>query len=111
MFLVNSYRTAAEHFHVIDDLTTPVIVPFGEGREIIAELNGAERIEDFGKLMRKAQQYTINIFSYEMKKLDKNNGLDRCLDGQILVLKDGAYNEEYGLDQQNDSWRGGYFFG
>lgn len=109
LFLVNSYRTAAEHFHVIDDLTTPVIVPFGEGREIIAELNGAKRIEDFGKLMRKAQQYTVNIFSYEMKKLDENNGLDRCLDGQILVLKDGAYNEEYGLDQQNDSWTGGYF--
>lgn len=106
LFLVNSYRTAADHFRVIENLTTSVIVPYEEGKEIIAELNGAERIDDFGRLMRKAQQYTINLFSYEKEILDKNNGLESCLDGQILVLKDGAYNEEYGLDLKNDSWTG-----
>lgn len=110
LFLVNSYRTAAENFQVIDNFTTSVVVPYGEGKEIIAELNGAERIEDFGKLMRRAQQFTINLFSYELSKLDANDGLERCLDGQIMVLKDGAYNEEYGLDLENDSWTGGQFF-
>ncbi|MNP77721.1 hypothetical protein D3C76_1752010 [compost metagenome] len=57
--------------------------------------------------MRRAQQFTINLFSYELKRLDANDGLERCLDGQILVLKDGAYNEEFGLDLENDSWTGG----
>lgn len=33
LFLVNSYKTAAEHFEVIDSHTTSVIVPFGEGQE------------------------------------------------------------------------------
>ncbi|MDU5948408.1 MAG: CRISPR-associated helicase Cas3', partial [Paenibacillus macerans] len=106
LFLLNSYRTAAEHFQVIEDLTKPVIVPYGEGKEIIAELNGAERIDDFGRLMRQAQQFTINLFSYELEKLDNNSGLESCLDGQIRVLKDGAYSEEYGLDLENESWTG-----
>ncbi|MFF3926396.1 CRISPR-associated helicase Cas3' [Paenibacillus lactis] len=110
LFLLNSYRTAAEHFQVIEDLTRPVIVPYGEGEEIIAELNGAERIEDFGRWMRKAQQFTVNLFPYELEALDRNGGLKRSLDGQILILKDGAYNEDYGLDLENDSWTGGYFF-
>ncbi|WP_106768729.1 CRISPR-associated helicase/endonuclease Cas3 [Paenibacillus faecalis] len=103
LFLANSYQTAAEYFYVIHDLATPVIVPYGEeGEAIIAELNGAERIEDFSRLMRKAQQYTINVFDQELRQLDKNGGIERILDGQILVLRDGAYHQEFGLDIEND---------
>ncbi|MMZ68138.1 hypothetical protein D1872_307890 [compost metagenome] len=91
-------------------MTTSVIVPYGEGGEIITELNGAQRIEDFDRIMRKAQQYTINLFSYELEQLSKNGGLEHCLDGQVLVLKDGAYNEEYGLDLENESWSGASIF-
>jgi CRISPR-associated endonuclease/helicase Cas3 len=104
LFLANSYRTAAEHFRVIDDLTTSVIVPYGdEGKNIIAELNGESGIEDLTRLMRKAQQFTINLFEFELKLLSQNGGLASCLDGRVLVLKEGAYNEEFGLDIQNDS--------
>lgn len=108
LFLANSYKTAADHFHVIDDLTTSVIVPYGEeGRDIIAELNGDGKIEDYTRLLRKAQQFTVNMFNFELQLVDQNGGLEHCLDGQVLVLKDGAYNEEFGLDTENDSWSGG----
>lgn len=111
LFLRNSYRTAAEYFQVIDQPTTSVIVPYGEeGNQIIAELNGAERIEDFGKLMRRAQQYSISLFRYDLDKLSQNDALESLLDGRVFVLKDGAYNEEYGLDLGNDSWSGSYMW-
>ncbi|BFH60575.1 CRISPR-associated helicase Cas3' [Paenibacillus azoreducens] len=104
LFLANSYKTAAEHFHVIDDLTTSVIVPYGdEGKDLIADLNGDRNIEDLTRLLRRAQQYTINLFKYELDQLDKNNGLASCLDGKVLVLKEGAYSDEFGLDLENDS--------
>lgn len=107
LFLANSYQTAAEHFYVIDDRATSVIAPYGEeGKDIIAELNGAERIDDFSKLLRKAQQFTINLFDHELRQLDKIGGVERILDGQLLVLRDGAYSEEFGLDVENDSWSG-----
>ncbi len=103
LFIANSYGTAAEHFHVIDNLTTSVIVPYKEGEEIIAELNSDSSIEELSILLRKAQQYTVNIFDYEKEQLSKNNGLVYYLDGKVLALKKGAYNDEYGLDIHNES--------
>lgn len=104
LFLANSYRTAAEHFRVIDNLTTSVIVPYRhEGKEIIVELNGERSIADLTRLLRRAQQYTINLFDHELQLLSRNGGLESCLDGKVLVLRQGAYNEEFGLDIENDS--------
>ncbi|ETI70719.1 CRISPR-associated helicase/endonuclease Cas3 [Neobacillus vireti] len=103
LFLANSYRTAAEHFHVIDNLTTSVIVPYEAGREIIADLNGNGSIEDLSKLLKKAQQYTINLFKFEKERLAENEGLVSLMDGKILALKEGAYNKRFGLNLENDS--------
>ncbi|WP_339269385.1 CRISPR-associated helicase Cas3' [Paenibacillus sp. FSL R5-0470] len=103
LFLVNSYKTAAEHFEVIDSHTTSVIVPFGEGAGIITDLNGQQSIEDLTRLLRRAQQYTINIFKHEKEQLSKNNALVAYLDGKVLALTEGAYHESYGLNLENDS--------
>lgn len=109
LFLVNSYGTAAKYFQVIDQQTTSVIVPFGEGKEIIADLNGDRSIEDLGNLLRKAQQYTVNLYRHEMDELEQNGGLETVFDKQLYVLKDGAYNEDYGVDLRNESFMGGLF--
>lgn len=103
LFLSNSYHTAAEHFKVIEDMTTSVIVPYEEGKEIIAELNSNKSIDDLTRLLRKAQQYTINLYSYEQEQLEKHDGLVSYLDGKILALKEGAYDKEFGLNLENDS--------
>ncbi|PER38991.1 CRISPR-associated helicase/endonuclease Cas3 [Bacillus thuringiensis] len=103
LFILNSYQTAAKHFNVIDDLTTSVIVPYEEGKGIIAELNSNSSIEDLSRLLRKAQQYTVNLFNYEKEQLIINDGLVYYLDGEILALKEGAYNDEYGLNLLNES--------
>ncbi|WP_040205280.1 CRISPR-associated helicase/endonuclease Cas3 [Neobacillus jeddahensis] len=103
LFIINSYKTAAENFHVIDNITTSVLVPFEDGKEIIAELNSNNSIADLTRLLRKAQQYTINLYRYELEQLGKNNGVVSYLDGKILALREGAYNQEFGLNLENDS--------
>ncbi|WP_028596323.1 CRISPR-associated helicase/endonuclease Cas3 [Paenibacillus assamensis] len=103
LFITNSYRTAAEHFHVIKEVTTSVIVPYGKGKEIITDLNGNGTIDDLTKVLREAQQYTVNLYKHELDELDRNGGLSSCLDGKVLVLKEGAYSEEFGVDIDNDS--------
>lgn len=104
LFLVNSYRTAAENFHVIDDVTTSVIVPYGdEGKEIIMELNSNISIDNLTQLLRRAQQYTINLYKNELDQLAKTGGLVNYLDGKIFALKEGAYDQEFGLNLNNDS--------
>ncbi|MCC3378338.1 CRISPR-associated helicase Cas3' [Paenibacillus farraposensis] len=112
LFLANSYNTAADYFEVIEDHTTAVIVPYGsgakEGKEIIADLNGQQSIEDLSSLLRRAQQFTINIFHYEKQQLDQNKALVSYLDGKIWALTEGAYNNSYGLNLENDSLHDGF---
>lgn len=103
LFLVNSYGTAAQYFQVINQQTTSVIVPYGEGEEIIADLNGDQTIEDLGNLLRKAQQYTVNLYKHEKDMLAKNGGIETVFDNQLYVLKEGAYNDKYGVDLENES--------
>lgn len=103
LYIVNSYKTAAEHFQVIDNLTTSVVVPYEEGKEIIAELNSYQSIGDITQTLRKAQQYTINLYKYELELLSKNGGIVSYLDGKILALTEGAYHKEFGVDIENDS--------
>jgi CRISPR-associated endonuclease/helicase Cas3 len=103
LFIANSYKTAAENFHVIDNITTSVIVPYEDGIEIIAELNSNGSIDDLTRLLRKAQQYTINLYKNEIDQLAGNGGLVSYFDGKILALKEGAYNKEFGLNIGNDS--------
>jgi CRISPR-associated endonuclease/helicase Cas3 len=101
--LVNSYKTAAEHFEVIDNKTTSVLVPYGEGEEIIAELNSNVSITDLTNLLKKAQQYIINVYSHEKEELTRNRALVSYLDGKVLALTEGAYDSEFGLNIENDS--------
>lgn len=103
LVLTNSYRTAAEHFRVIDDLATTVIVPYGGGERVIAELNGRPSVPDLTRLLREAQPYTVNLYSFEKEALSRNKALISYLDGKVLALTEGAYHEEYGLNTGNDS--------
>ncbi|TYR79211.1 CRISPR-associated helicase Cas3' [Priestia megaterium] len=103
LFLANSYKTAADNFQVINNLSTSVIVPYDEGKEIITELNGQGTIEELTQLLRRAQQFTINLYEFELEQLAKNDGIVRYLDGKVLALKDGAYSDEFGLNIANDT--------
>ncbi|SFS81985.1 CRISPR-associated helicase/endonuclease Cas3 [Paenibacillus sp. 453mf] len=104
LYLANSYNTAATHFEVIEDMTSSVIVPYGqEGKEIIADLNGDTSIVDLTRLLKKSQQYTIQLFRHELQILDRNGGVKSLLDGKVLILSESAYDLEYGLNLQNES--------
>lgn len=103
LYIANSYRTAADYFQVIDDHTTAVIVPYEEGKEIIAQLNGSGTIENLSGLLRKAQQYTINLLRYERDQLAQNGGLVPLLGGKVWALAETAYNKEFGVDLENNS--------
>jgi len=98
-----SCRTAAEHFEVIQNQSASAIAPYGEGKELIALLNGAGTITELSRLLRRAQKYTVNLFSYEKDSMIRNGGLVPLLDGQVFALAESAYHEEFGVDLENDS--------
>ena len=102
LYLVNSYGTAAEYFHVIENDTKTVLVPYERGKEIIAGVNGYETIADLTRTLRQAQQYAVQLYPHEWQRLDQNKGLVTLFDGNLYALKESAYSKEYGVLVDND---------
>lgn len=100
LYLRQSFMAAAKAFKSIDAPTRGVIVPYGSaGKKLIGELCGAFEVEKQFKLLRRAQQYTVNVFPHQLEKLQKENALHEIQDGiDILYLADARYyNENFGL--------------
>ncbi|CAG9623050.1 CRISPR-associated helicase Cas3' [Sutcliffiella rhizosphaerae] len=98
-FMSSSFMLASMHFQVIDRHTYTVLVPYDhEAKEMIADLNGKQQIEDLSRLMIKGQQYTVNVHKWEKDLLAKQGMLISYLDGSILAMVDNGYSAEFGLD-------------
>ncbi len=99
MYLRQSFMAAAKAFKSIDAPTRGVIVPYGEdGKAIINELCAAFAIEKQFGLLRKAQQYTVNVFPHELQRLREAYAVHEVQDGtDILYLDARYYSDEFGL--------------
>ncbi|GIP32708.1 CRISPR-associated helicase/endonuclease Cas3 [Paenibacillus sp. J2TS4] len=99
-----SFAAVERYFEVIDQPTTSVLVPFNdEANEIIADLNGELDSEQLTSLLRRAQQYVINIYTHELKQLDQDNNIKLLLHGNVYALKEVAYSKEMGLDLEGEA--------
>lgn len=94
----SSPKTIAEHFQVIENPTTSVLVPFEEGKNLIADLHGVLKPEDYAPTLKKAQQFIVNLFDYQKSELEKNGVIYPLLNGEVWAIKDSAYSDEFGLD-------------
>ena len=97
--LRQSFASAAQAFRAIDCQTQGVVVPFRkEGRDLIAELSAAEELASEFRLLRKAQQFTVNIFQHEKEHLCQKGAVYEVQPGTgILCLLEEFYSDEFGL--------------
>ncbi len=97
--LRQSFMTAARAFKAIDAPTRGVIVPYGEhGKELINDLGAAFDVEKQFDLLRRAQQYTVNVFPHELAKLQNAGAIFPVQEGTaILHLDPRYYSPDFGL--------------
>lgn len=105
-----AFRTVSENFEVIEANTVSIIVPYkvhGEeksGEDLIAQLTSWEKV-DFKSFMNDAQQYSVNVFTYEFELL-KQQGLIRPVDFGVMklwVAAENAYDQNIGLSVQGEA--------
>lgn len=99
-FLRQSFMSAARAFKAIDAPTSGVIMPHGEiGKALIAELCASYMPDKEFELLRRAQQYSVNVLPHQLEALSKANAVHEIQDGTgILYLVDPRYySEEFGL--------------
>ncbi len=95
--LMQSFKSAGRAFQAIDAPTRAVIVPYGEGKELITELCGAWNPQEMYRTLAKAQRFSVNVFPNVWEKLEKAQAIQQIADTGIYYLKERHYSEEYGL--------------
>ncbi len=97
-FLRQSFKTAAETFKAIDAPTEGVIVPYGDGKQIISDLCAAYDVGKGYDLLKRAQRYAVNMFPNVMARLVEQHCIHEVQEGSgILYLEDQYYSREYGV--------------
>ena len=79
--LMQSFKSAGRAFQAIDAPTHAVIVPYGEGAELIAKLCGEWDPKEMYDAKKKAQRYSVNVFPNVWNKLQKENALHETIEG------------------------------
>jgi CRISPR-associated endonuclease/helicase Cas3 len=100
--LYQSFMTAAKAFKAIDAPTRGVIVPYGKaGRELVADLCSVFDVEKQFKLLKRAQQFTVNVFPNMLSALMDAQAVHPVQEGtDILHLDPRYYSPEFGLSTE-----------
>ncbi|RJP83420.1 MAG: CRISPR-associated helicase Cas3' [Desulfobacteraceae bacterium] len=90
--LCQSFMTAAKLFRSIDAPTRSVIVRYGdEGKKLVNQLCSSFEVGKQYALIKKAQQYSVNLFPFEFEKLATQNALYRVQEGTEIFYLDNLY--------------------
>ena len=97
--LRQSFMTAGCIFKSIDAPTQSVIVGYGaEGKNLVYKLCEMFSVDKQFDLLRKAQQYSVNLFPHEFKRLSEAGALFRVQEEtDIFFLDDSFYNDKTGI--------------
>ena len=90
---------AAKAFKAIDAPTQGIVVPYGkEGKEIIAGFHAAYDIERDVPLLRRAQQFTVNVYPHVLDSLRKAGAVKEAKpETRILTLDSRYYSSQFGI--------------
>lgn len=95
--LRQSFRSATHTFEVIPNSGHGVIVPYKQGEELISELTGSFEPRKQFSILRRAQKFSVDCFTHELKQLSEQCAIYEVQDGSgIFCLLPSYYHPELG---------------
>lgn len=99
--LQQSFKTAGKAFKAIKAPTQGVIVPYGEGKEIIADLCANFEPAKAYQLLKQAQKYSVNVFPNVWRKLTEAQAVIPVQKNEdIYYLDERYYSDNFGLSTE-----------
>lgn len=99
-FLRQAFKTAGQAFSVFEEDATDILVPYGDGKRLAAELC-SERcqydISHCAAVPKELHSYSVSIYPYQKKRLEQERALAPVCAGCALVLAEEFYDAEVGL--------------
>jgi CRISPR-associated endonuclease/helicase Cas3 len=101
-YLGQSFKMANQAFQAIDAPTQGVVVPYGErGRKLVSDLCAATDLENQHRLLRAAQQFTVNVFPHDFRALSEAGALHEVQPKtDIYCLNERYYSRDFGLSTE-----------
>ncbi|MFO7955475.1 MAG: CRISPR-associated helicase Cas3' [Candidatus Brocadiia bacterium] len=87
------FQQTADAYRLIPDHTTPVLVDWGEGGELMAEVAEAERLDR--TMFRRVQRFAVALYPHALARARQAGLCHEVRDG--LFAWDGCYSAESGL--------------
>lgn len=96
------FETMGKEFRVFEDNTEDVLVPYGEGKELISFFRAFRSYEydEIYTSIRKASEYSVKIYEWQKKILEEKGMLEHLMDDHVLAVGERAYSDFFGLDVQ-----------
>ncbi len=104
-WLRQAFRTAGDWFEVFDSANEGVLVPFGEGRTLIAQLDSLNPRYDLAgadALLAQAKPYTVSMTMNQIHRMMNSGMICTLLDGSVYALNDGFYDDRTGIREGYD---------
>lgn len=98
--LNQAFKLAGQNFKVFDDSTVDVVVPFGEGKDIISDLCSERAKWDIHFVkdcLKKARNYTVTVYPWQLDQLERDHAICKIEKLDTHYLSDGYYSELTGL--------------
>lgn len=100
--LAQQFKTAGKYFQIFNDDTFELLVPYGKGQEIIAELGSEQAKHDIGytaEVIKEATGYTVACYKYQIDILEKCYAIEyNCTFGIYVLVNTAYYDEKLGLN-------------
>lgn len=93
--LSQAFKLAGSQFQVFASSTRDLVVPYGDGAALIAELTSETRPDPvfLAGWARRARAYTVAVYEWQLRKL--GNAVTEH--AGVAILADGFYDEDTGL--------------
>lgn len=108
-YLNQAFRTAGEWFDVFDDANESILVPYGEGAELIEALNaqcnrygGAYDMARVTELLQKAKPYAVSMTANQIENMAKRGMIYKVLDESVCILNGDYYDARLGIREGNN---------
>jgi len=105
-----AFKTAGKRFKVFDNTQQTIIAPYGEGESIINDIlseNFTFNIINAKKTLKRAKEYSVNLYNYQVKRLKELNALYSDRNNIVLILNPEYYDNDMGVifdKKEEEKW-------
>lgn len=92
------FETAANHFQLIDDKTTPIIINWKNSMDLVNQLKN--KGISYSR-MKKLSQFSVNIRQQDFQTLQQAGAIEEILDGIYVIETTSFYDRNVGLITTN----------